>query len=114
MIKGPKGQTEIDLVEEVKNILIKNGITEDRLLAYDMDNYVNLARSQPPQVQRYYLNNHLTLLLIELSNNVTAEEEIDEARLNLIPDGEIEDWLRCFETKVLPVLLKYAVYPKVQ
>jgi len=94
-----KPEDDIDLVEEVRNILIKAGLG-NRLEAFDNNHFIQEAKGKYSVVQRYLLNRFWGQQLM-LTNLPTAEE-----RYCLIPNGEVSDWLKLFENKVLPFILE--------
>ena len=92
---------ELDLVHEVRVLLNKSNIG-DVPNCYDSHDLIKMTSDKTPDVQRHFLNRYWSFQLANASANDTFE-----ARFSLIPNGPVEDWLRLFEEKVLPVCVKY-------
>jgi len=94
-----KPDGDIDLIAEVRDILTRAGIIEPLSNAYDNDRFIIEAVGKVSTIQRYLLNRYWTKQLIA-SGKPTSEE-----RYTLIPNGEISDWLKLFESKIIPFAL---------
>lgn len=96
LYKTAREQGEIDLVEETRRRLIEAGLSNEVTCAFDTNQYVIDAVDKKPEVQRYLLNRFWNVQLL------TSNAESFEERYCLIPNGDIEDWLRLFSKKIVP------------
>lgn len=98
---------EIDMVGKVREILIAAGLATECSSGYDTNRYIQDAAVIGPVGQRFLLNRFWNLQLMNIQDTNTMEE-----RFCLIDNGSPEDWLRLFQTKVIPCLVKHRL-PKV-
>ncbi len=96
----PKDANDIDLVATVRTILVEAGLLQYVIAGYDPNRFINEAKNKPSEVQRFLLNRYWSFQLMQ------SEKSSIEERSYLIPNGEITDWIRLFETKVLPFILE--------
>lgn len=99
----PPLEGELDLVSEVRDILVKSGLGQKVKDAYDPDRFILEAHGKRCDVQRYLLNRYWNQQLMQ------ARQPSIEERFCLIPNGEIEDWLRLFKSKVLPFIIEHGL-----
>ncbi len=97
----PREEGDIDLVEEVRNILLSVGKEIDIDL-YDNHHYVIEAKNKRPEVQRFILNKYWTLQIL----NIDDVDSID-VRFCLVNKGTIDKWLELFKTKVLTFIIAH-------
>ena len=90
---------EIDVVQEVRNIMLASGFPKTTVEMFDLDPTIQNASNKNAFTQRYLLNRYWTLQL--QSSPVNSEQ----ARYFLLPEGDIQEWLRCFQTVVVPFAL---------
>lgn len=95
----PRLENEIDLVSEVRNILIEAGLGNILADTYDSHHFILEAVNKPSHVQRYFMNRYWNLQLM------TIPSKSIEQRYCLIPNGEISDWLKLFKQSVIPFLI---------
>lgn len=88
--------TDIDLVKEVRDLLVNSGLMQEVINHYDTSNYILEASTLTPDGQRFLLNRYWNLQLLVV-DAITVEE-----RFCLITNGEFHDWLRLFKDKILP------------
>jgi hypothetical protein len=93
-----KPNTDIDLVLEVRNILLSVGLA-NKISNFDNHRFVVDAKGKTSEIQRYYLNRYWNEQLIQCSSSTT------DIRYYLIPDGEISYWLELFKDKIIPCVL---------
>jgi hypothetical protein len=96
----PTPDGDIDLVQEVRTRLLNSGLHSKVIEAYDNNRFIVEAENKISDVQRFLLNRYWNSQL--MSCNKPSIEE----RYCLIPNGEIKDWLRLFEQKVLPFVIE--------
>lgn len=96
--KQPKPNGDIDLIAEVRQRMIKAGLSH-RIAHFDNHKFIQEANGKESSVQRYLLNRYWTSQLLH-SSTVSIEE-----RYCLIPDGMISDWLDLFQARVLPFVI---------
>lgn len=90
----------IDLIGEVRSLLISAGVSNDRVSNfYDKNHYIQKGLNKPPEVQRFLLNQFWNIQLM-----LTPTLTIDE-RFSLVPNGNLEDWLKLFTLSVLPFVV---------
>jgi hypothetical protein len=94
----PKPEGEIDLVNEVYEILVQSGLKKN-IAAYTEDRRIKEAQGKGAAIQRFLLNSYWTLQLM------SASQPSIEERYCLIPNGEIEDWLKLFKARIVPFLV---------
>lgn len=95
-----KDANDIDLTAVVRTILVEAGLLQYVIAAYDNDRFILEAQNKPSEVQRFLLNRYWSFQLMQ------SEKSSIEERSYLIPNGEIEDWIRLFQNKVLPFILE--------
>lgn len=96
----PKPDGDVDLVSEVRNMMLSCGLHSNVQVGFDNNRFVLEAVGKPSQVQRHLLNRYFNQQLAS-SNKPSIEE-----RYCLIPNGDVRDWLKLFEQKVLPFLME--------
>lgn len=96
---APRADGDIDLVAEVRNLMLRYGLGPKIEAAFDNNRFIIQARDKGSHVQRYLLNNYFVQQLMFASKPTTDE------RFCLVPDGDVRDWLRLFEQKVLPFIV---------
>jgi hypothetical protein len=96
---------EIDMIATVRSILVGAGLTQEATQAFDTNKYIVDGQHLGPLGQRFLLNRYWNLQLLCVSQTV-------EERFCLIDNGSPEDWLRLFETKIVPCLIQHRL-PKV-
>ena len=97
---APKPVGEIDMLLEVRNILIQSGLNS-QLPFYDGNRFIQEGKNKTYQVQRHCLNRFWTLQLLN------AKEGSYLVRQNLVDRGDPDIWFRCFNDKVLPFIVKH-------
>jgi hypothetical protein len=95
----PRVENEIDLVSEVRQILVNAGLANILNETFDNHHFVKEAINKPSHVQRYFMNRYWSLQLM------TVPSKSIEQRYCLIPNGEIKDWLRLFNQAIVPFLI---------
>lgn len=91
---------EIDVLQEVRKILLMSGFTKEQVYLFDNDPTIINSQNKNSFTQRYLLNRYWTLQLQSAPNNS------EQARYFLLPEGDIQEWLRCFRTVVVPFALE--------
>lgn len=92
---------DIDLVQEVRKILMEAGLGQKLPGAYDNNHYIIEAANKPSSIQRYILNRYWNHQLLTCNAN-----SMDQ-RYCLIPNGEISDWIDLFKSSVLPFIVEH-------
>lgn len=95
----PRQAGDIDLVAWVRNELSMAGLEQEAQAGYDVSPMIIDASTRRPDVQRYILNRFWNLQLM-----CYASESIDQ-RFCLVPNGQIEEWMKLFKSMVLPFLI---------
>ena len=95
---NPKPEGDIDLIAEVRKLLVESGLTQNVITAYDTSRFIIEGQGKVSHVQRFLLNRFWNLQLSICKGSV-------EERYCLIPDGDIRDWLSLFKVKVLPFVI---------
>lgn len=93
---------ELDLIAAVRTILVNSGLAKEVEQSYDSNKYINDGLHLNPLGQRFLLNRFWNLQLLRIPDCNTVEQ-----RFCLIEDGSPEDWLRLFETKIVPCLIQH-------
>ena len=89
----------IDLITEVRSLLINSGLMQNVINSYDNDKIIIEAKDKPSEIQRFMLNSYWNLQFMFMPGNTMA------VRFNLVPDGNVSEWLRLFKENILPVLV---------
>lgn len=97
--KEKRKDGDLDLITEVRNLLIQSGLHINVSSAYDSNQKLMIAKDKIAVVQRQYLNDFWTIQLL------TSTVPTQEIRFCLVPNGEPLDWLKLFKDKVLPVII---------
>ncbi len=95
----PRQVGDIDLVAEVRSLLVSSGIPGECIMAFEQNNHIVDAIDKNPEVQRFFMNRYWNLQLL------SCPKYSIEERYCLIPNGEVSDWLRLFKDKVLPFIV---------
>ena len=96
-----KPADDVDLVFEIRKLLVDAGISEDLIkAAYDNNKHVAEAAGKLSEVQRTLLNRYWQIQLR------SASELSTDVRYYLIPNGIVYDWLRMFSDHILPFVLR--------
>lgn len=91
--------TEMDLVDKVRELFIKNGVGHLLKEAYEESRFIIEARSRPSHAQQYLLNRWISLQLM-------AKDNADPLLLySLVYEIRPDQWLRIFEQYILPNML---------
>ncbi|MCK9517318.1 MAG: hypothetical protein M0Q87_14945 [Ottowia sp.] len=96
----PKNPNDMDLVAIVREDLINSGLANHLSTAYDNSRFIQEAVGKDSNVQRFLLNRYWTQQLM------SAKQVSIEERYCLIPNGDVQDWLRLFRSKVLPFIVQ--------
>lgn len=97
----PRGADDRDLVAEVRNKLVASGLAKEVTDGFDTNLYIKEAASRQPEPQRQLLNRFWTIQLL------SVEDNSEDARYSLVPNGSLDDWFRLFEASVLPFAIKH-------
>lgn len=95
----PKPLNDIDLIAEVRDSLIRCGLTKNVEAHFDTNRFIKEAHEKESSVQRYLLNRYWQTQLL-----ASPAQSIEE-RYCLIPNGTVTDWLHLFRSKVMPFLV---------
>lgn len=95
-----RSSNDLDMIATIRALLVESGASADALSAYDNNHLILEAASKVPSVQRFLLNRFWAMQL--MSCPIVSVKE----RYCLIPNGEIEDWIRLFKMTILPFVLK--------
>lgn len=95
-----KPEGDIDLVGEVRKLLVESGLGQNLHETYDINRFIVDAKNKHSNAQRYLLNRYWYL---QLSKFQTAT--INE-RGSLIPNGSVHTWLKIFQEVILPKLIE--------
>lgn len=90
---------EIDLIKEVRDLLVANGLQANVTSSYDNHRFIIEGIGKNSEVQRYCLNKYWQLMLMSVHGNTTDE------RYCLISNGEVSDWLKLFRVKIIPCIV---------
>ena len=93
-------QDEIDVVQEVRTILLMSGFPKHVIEMFDNDPTIINAANKNAFTQRYLLNRYWTL------QRQSAPANSEQARYFLLPEGDIDVWLNCFKTVVVPFAIE--------
>lgn len=98
---SPRGHGEFDLVAACRQALIDAGLLPEVQSGFDTHPNIIDATTKKPEVQRHMLNQFWNLQLLASSGNTY------EVRYCLIPNGDVQDWLRLFKEKVVPAAVQH-------
>jgi hypothetical protein len=90
---------DLNLVEAVLMLLKSAGLSDQKIYIYSSNRELITIYNSTSEIQRRFLNRFWDLQLLSSRSNSSNE------RFALIPDGTISDWLRNFETAVLPFII---------
>lgn len=95
----PKPEGDPDLVKEVRDLLIKSGVSEEAVAeAYDGNRHIKAAQGRASIVQRTQINRFVTLALTSSTENTT------DMRCKLLPNGAISAWKEQMESTICPFI----------
>ena len=95
----PRLDFEIDLIKDVRNLLVNAGLLNKVEAVYDTNRFIQNALHANAEVQRFALNRFWNLQLMQCSAQSTQE------RFCLISNGSVTDWFTLFREKVLPFII---------
>lgn len=87
-----------DLVNMVTDVLIKCGHTRPE--DWKRGLHPDAINNSDMHAQRFLINRHWRVILGEIPESF-------DARFCLVDTGDLDDWLRLFETGVVPCILKH-------
>jgi len=93
-------ETDINLVQEVRNMMMSSGLGQAIPEAFNNNRFIVEAENKAPLAQRFLLNRYWSLQLAQ------SKKPSGEERYCLIHDGEVSDWLKLFQQKVLPFVIE--------
>lgn len=96
--REPRLPDDLDLVQVVRDGLMKYGLKDKLEQFYDTDGYVQQAKTKRPEIQRYLLNIYLNLQLM------MAERSSIEIRFSLLPAGDLDTWILIFDQRIAPFM----------
>lgn len=96
-----KDNPGFDLITAVADMLTSVGLHKEVLTAYYTNHWIAEAKTFPAEGQRLLLNRYWNQQLLNCEANTVPQ------RFCLIPNGTIEDWLRLFQGKIVPVCMEY-------
>ena len=102
----PRQATDIDLINEVRKILIESGLNKEMIEAYNTHVYIVDAENKCPEAQRFLLNRFCNIQLISFGVSTTEE------RYCLVDSGLYTEWLRLFKNKIIPTAINLRL-PKI-
>lgn len=97
--KSARAETDIDLVEMVREELVTVGLESQVVNFFDNNETIITARTKVPEVQRYLLNRYLNRQL-RMSGTGSIE-----ARASLLSGGPLDHWFALFKEHVVPYML---------
>lgn len=97
----PRLESDIDLIDIVRQTLINAGLQHNVLAHYDNNHYIVEAINKRPEVQRFLLNQFWNLQLMSVSVNSLNE------RFSLVPNGSLEEWLNLFNSVIIPFAVQH-------
>lgn len=100
-VRTVRQEGDYDLIAAARNVLATEGVD---ITNYDGSRIIQEATNLRPEAQRYCLNRFFRNQMM----SVTTADSI-EARTNLVEDGEFEDWLRLFQSGVVPFLKEHSL-----
>ena len=93
---------EIDLVVELRALLIKAGVPEETLAAtYDLNRHVKASKNRISVVQRVQLNRFVELCLI------TSHVSTIDLRSDMLGVRSATQWLELIEDKIAPFIQEH-------
>lgn len=95
----PKETGDIDLVYNVRTLLIDSGIHKDAVSSFDNNKTIREASGKISTVQRLLLNRYWTVQLM------SADKPSGDVRYCLLDSGDIGDWIKLFTDMVLPFVI---------
>lgn len=95
----PKPDGDIDLVDAVRQLLLGAGLHANVQSSYNDNRFIREAMGKPSTIQRFLLNRYWNQQLL------TASHPSIEERYCLIPNGDVKDWMKLFQAKILPFLM---------
>lgn len=94
-------ENDIDLVNEVRKLLIGSGISQAKLdITFEVNRFIIDAKDKNSAVQKFALNRYWSQQLSFVPNSI-------ETRFMLIMNGTVQEWLDLFTKGVLPVIIEH-------
>lgn len=97
----PRNETEFDLINEVRSILVDLGASVESINAFDTNHYIVTAKPLRAEPQRYLLNEFLRVQFSTLRTNTL------DVRMRLIEMGTVGEWLTLFKGYIAPACIHY-------
>lgn len=97
----PKTEGDIDLVQTVRDLMNAVGLGQKVITLFNTHRFIVEAEGKHSSIQRYLLNRYWNNQLM-----LATEPSVD-VRFCLIHNGEISDWIRLFQQKVLPFAIEH-------
>ena len=98
--KTTANMAEVDMIQECFNLLCKVGLQNKAQEHFLTHQWITDAKGIKAEGQRFLLNRYWRLQVGMIEKNTIAE------RWCLVENGEMKDWLRLFEEKIIPFCLE--------
>lgn len=99
----PRTDTDRDLINDVRNLLIDAGLETYVVNNYDSHQFITSALDKAPDVQRWFLNKYWHLQL--MSTDALSVNE----RFCLIPNGPVDVWFDLFKKEIMPFIIRHSL-----
>ncbi len=97
----PRDPQDINLIAEVRQIMVSAGLLMRVIEAYDSSRFIIEGQDKNPEAQRFLLNRYWSQQLM------SSDASSIEVRSYLLNDGDYKDWLIFFREKILPYALEH-------
>lgn len=97
-----KQNSDIDLINEVRNILIGEGLGRQVEAYFDTNELILQSLGKDSVVQRFNLNRYWTLQIL-----ASNDPRSSDVRYHLIHSGNPSDWLDLFKEGVVPFIVHH-------
>lgn len=96
-----KDPSDLDLISHVRERMVAVGLGDRLPLAYDQSRFILEAQGRPSHAQQYHLNRYFSMQLM------AATVDTSQQRFALIYEVNSDDWLRIFESMILPAIVEF-------
>lgn len=100
LFSQPRAEGEVDLIEMVRDRLIKHGLVLQVQQHFDTDADIQQAANLGTAAQRHLLNRFWNFQFLSIGASTA------EARFYLTDSGKPEAWIHVFDRFVLPAILE--------
>lgn len=97
----PRREDELDLIQVVRERMLRAGLGDRLIQAFDQNRFILDARDKTTHVQQFLLNRYLVMQFMLAEGDTTTQ------RYALIYEVTTDEWLAIFDSVILPAMMTF-------